>query len=363
MKDKILIVDDEDSLRMTLKLRLEGADFEVSTAKDGEEALTKLKEAPVDLVLLDINMPNMDGIETLGHITEDFPSIEIIMLTGFADFSTAIECLKKGAKDYLVKPIEMTELITRVKSTLRAKTSERAFRELQQRYMSTFFHDLLGPLATVDSTLEHLLEGRSGNVSKEQAVLLRYAAELTDKMSERVKGMIDLSQFEAGLVGLEKKPLDAAIFTDMMCARYEILAKAKEIKIVKKVEKNLPTVNFDFDKLAQVINNVLDNAIKYSLREGTITIAVSKTTKEELGRKKHYIQFSIKDNGVGIRPDEIPLVFNKYKEQLATKPSDLKTTVLGLAISKHIVEAHGGSIWVDSEVGKGSTFSFTLPVN
>ena len=204
MKDKILIVDDEDSLRMTLKLRLQSAEFDVSTAKDGEEALAMLKDATVDLVLLDINMPNMDGIETLGHITEDYPSIEIIMLTGFADFSTAIECLKKGAKDYLVKPIEMTELITRVKSTLRAKTSERAYRDLQQRFMSTFFHDLLGPLSTVDSTIEHLLEGRSGNVSKEQAVLLRYAAELTDKMSERVKGMIDLSQFEAGLVSLKR---------------------------------------------------------------------------------------------------------------------------------------------------------------
>jgi signal transduction histidine kinase len=363
MKDKILVVDDEDSLRMTLKLRLQEADFDVRVAKDGEVALEALKEAPADLVLLDINMPNMDGIETLGHITDDYPSTEIIMLTGFADFSTAIECLKKGAKDYLVKPIEMTELITRVKSTLRAKTSERAYRELQQRYMSTFFHDLLGPLTTVDSTIEHLIEGSSGHISKEQGVLLRYAGELTDKMSQRVKEMIDLSQFEAGLVSLERKPLDIAVFADMMCARYEILAKSKDIKLTKKIDKNLPAIRFDFDKLAQVINNILDNAIKYSLRDGTIAITVSKTTREEMGKKKPYVMFAIKDNGVGIRPDELPLVFNKYKEQLTSKPSDLKTTVLGLAISKHIVEAHGGSIWVDSEVGKGSTFSFTLPVD
>ncbi len=363
MKDRILVVDDEDSLRLTLKLRLQGADFDVRVAKDGEEALEALKQAPVDLVLLDINMPNMDGIETLGHITEDYPSTEIIMLTGFADFSTAIECLKKGAKDYLVKPIEMTELVTRVKSTLRAKTSERAYHELQQRYMSTFFHDLLGPLTTVNSTVEHLVEGKSGHVSKEQAVLLRYAGELTEKMTQRVKEMIDLSQFEAGLVTLERKPLDIAIFTEMMCARYEILAKSKEIKIIKKIDKNLPTLDFDFDKLAQVINNILDNAIKYSLREGTIAITVSKITREELGKKRQYILFAIKDNGVGIRSDELPLVFNKYKEQLTAKPSDLKTTVLGLAISKHIVEAHGGTIWAESEVSKGSTFSFTLPIN
>ncbi|HTX19629.1 MAG TPA: response regulator [Bacteroidota bacterium] len=363
MKDKILIVDDEDSLRLTLKLRLQGADFDVSVASNGEAALEALKEFPADLVLLDINMPVMDGIETLGYITREYPNIEIIMLTGFADFSTAIECLKKGAKDYLVKPIEMTELITRVKSTLRAKTSERAYRELQQRYMSTFFHDLLGPLTTVDSTIEHLIEGKSGHVSKEQAVLLRYAGELTDKMSQRVKEMIDLSQFEAGMVKLERKPLDVGIFVEMMCARYEILAKAKEIKLVKKIEKGLPTVTFDFDKLAQVMNNILDNAIKYSLRDGTVTITVARTTREELGKKNPYILFAVKDNGVGIRADEVPLVFNKYKEQLTTKPTDLKKTVLGLAISKHIVEAHGGTIWVDSEVGKGSTFSFTLPID
>ncbi|MGA7161460.1 MAG: response regulator [Bacteroidota bacterium] len=363
MKDKILVVDDEDSLRMTLKLRLQAAGFEVQMAQDGEEALAVLKKAPVDLVLLDINMPRMDGIETLGHVTKDYPWTEIIMLTGFADFSTAIECLKKGAKDYLVKPIEMTELITRVRSTLRAKTSERAYRDLQQRYMSTFFHDLLGPLTTVDSTIGHLIEGKSGSVTKEQALLLRYAGELTEKMTQRVKEMIDLSQFEAGLVAIDRKPLDMPIFAEMMCARYEILAKSKEIKLVKKIDKDLPTVSFDFDKIAQVFNNIFDNALKYSLRDGSIFVTVSKKVEEELGQKKEYVVFSVKDNGIGIRPDELPLVFNKYKEQLTSKPADLKTTVLGLAISRHIVEAHGGKIWVDSEVGKGSTFSFSLPTN
>ncbi len=163
MKDKILVVDDEDSLRMTLKLRLQAADFDVQVAQDGEEALEVLKKGSIDLVLLDINMPKMDGIETLGNVARDYPWTEIIMLTGFADFSTAIECLKKGAKDYLVKPIEMTELITRVRATLRAKTSERAFKELQQRYMSTFFHDLLGPLTTVDSTVRASYRRKIGN--------------------------------------------------------------------------------------------------------------------------------------------------------------------------------------------------------
>jgi signal transduction histidine kinase len=362
MKDKILIVDDEDSLRMTLKMRLQSSNLDVEVAADGEEALDVMKEFVADLVLLDINMPKMDGIETLGHLAELYPTTEVIMLTGFADFSTAIECLKKGAKDYLVKPIEVTELITRVKSTLRAKNSERAFQQLQQQYMSTFFHDMLGPITTVDSTIEHVIEGKSGSVSNDQAVLLRYAGELSDKMVTRIKDMIDLSQFEAGLVRLECKPLDIGIFAEMMCIRYEILAKSKGIKLVKKFEKDLPAVNFDFDKIAQVVNNILDNAIKYSQRDGTISITVSKKDQEEVKRKKEYVMFAIKDSGVGIPAEELPLVFNKYKEQLTPKPSHLKTTVLSLAISKYIVEAHGGKIWVESEIAKGSTFSFTLPV-
>ncbi len=369
MSEKILVVDDEDSLRLPLKLRLRDAGFEVAVAANGEEALGILKSADIDLVLLDINMPVMDGIETLRHIGELHSAADVIMLTGFADFGTAIDCLKMGAKDYLVKPIEAAELITRVKAILRARTSERKLHELQQEYMSTYFHELLGPLATVDSTFEHVLEGRSGKISKEQAVLLRYAAELTDKIMKNLNDMIDLSQFEAGIVRLNRKPVDVRALTEMVCVRYEIIAKPKGLNVKHSIEKNLPMIECDFDKIAQVLNNILDNAVKYSLSEGTISVAVSKTSTDEPSDKKlkmapeatQHILFSVKDNGIGISAQELPNVFNKYKEQLASKPPDMKKAVLGLAISKHIVEAHGGTIWAESEIGKGSTFSFTLP--
>ena len=99
MNQTILIVDDEESLRLTLRLRLAAQGFTILLAEDGEAALEQLKTSTVDLVLLDINMPRMDGIEALGHITTMYPNVEVVMLTGFADFTTAIDCLKKGAKD------------------------------------------------------------------------------------------------------------------------------------------------------------------------------------------------------------------------------------------------------------------------
>lgn len=305
-------------------------------------------------------MPRMGGVETLGHIGKMYPQTEVMMLTGFADFSTAVECLKKGAKDYLVKPIEAIELITRLQGAMRARVSEHAFQALQQEYMSTFLHDLLGPVAAVDSTLDHILDGKSGDISKDHDVLLQYAEKLSAGLVKRIKGMIDLSLFESGNVKLDLKPVDVATLTGTVCVRYDILGRSKEIKLQKSFDKTLPPITCDFDKIDQVLSNFLDNAIKYSPSGGgAVSVLVTRAPKSDQGE---YVLFSVKDNGMGIPDEELPIVFSKFKEQLSRKSPDARTVVLSLAISKHIVEAHGGKIWAESEVGKGSRFCFTLPL-
>ncbi len=154
MNEKILVVDDEESLRLSMKFKLKAAGFDVDVAEDGEVALEKLKAQTYDVVLLDINMPRMSGIEALGSIRQRHPQTEAIMLTGFADFTTAIECLKTGARDYLVKPIDTTELVTRLRSLLRSRSSEKALREVQQQYTSVFLHDMLEPLTKVQELID-----------------------------------------------------------------------------------------------------------------------------------------------------------------------------------------------------------------
>jgi YesN/AraC family two-component response regulator len=125
MQSSILVVDDEDSLRLGMKARLESQGFTVDTAANGEEAMGKIQEQNYDLVLLDINMPFVNGIQVLEFITAEHRDTDVIMLTGFSDFSLAMECLKKGAKDYLVKPIDTSELVARLKSFLRALRKKR----------------------------------------------------------------------------------------------------------------------------------------------------------------------------------------------------------------------------------------------
>lgn len=362
MKAKILVVDDEETLRLTFRTRLKGEGFDVQVATDGLDALEKMKKETFDLVLLDIKMPRMDGIQTLDYIVKSYPETEVVMLTGFADFTTAIDCLKKGARDYLVKPVDSTELISRLRALLRAHASEKAYKQLQVQYMSTFLHDLLGPLTTIDSTFDYFMKGKAGSVTKDQQILLQYGGELAGKITKRVKDMIDLSQFEAGVVTLEKSPVDIAAFCETICIRYNILARAKGLELERSIDKTLPPISCDFDKVAQVFNSLLDNAIRYTMN-GKITVTVKKAPKELVDHTTDAVLFSIKDTGVGIPANEIPLVFNKYKEQLTQKPSEMRKTVLSLAVAKHIVDAHGGKIWVESEVGSGSTFSFILPLH
>lgn len=362
MNNTILIVDDEESLRLTLRLRLSAQGFNVLVAEDGEKALEQLHSNRIDLVLLDINMPNMDGIEALGHITQMFPDVDVMMLTGFADFTTAIDCLKKGAKDYLVKPIEVTELITRVRATLRARSSEKALREVQTAFMSTFLHDMLNPLKTIGSTVEQVREGSIGSLSEEQAVLMAYVGDLSDRLLHRVKNAIDLTLFEEGKINLEKNPLDLEMFLHTVCLRYEIMAKKQKINFHKKIQKNLPTISLDFDRIDTVVNCLLDNALKFTSENGDITIGV-KTAKITVAEKSiDGIELFVSDTGTGISSDDLTTLFSKYKQNIAKPAPDQKITAFSLAIVKHIVEAHGGSITVTSEMGKGTTFTVSLPI-
>jgi DNA-binding response OmpR family regulator len=222
MNDKILVVDDEESLRLTMKLKLKAAGFDVDVAEDGEAAIEKLKAQKFDAVLLDINMPRMSGIEALGIIRQQFPQTETIMLTGFADFSTAIECLKNGARDYLVKPIDTTELITRLKSLLRSKSSEQALLEVQRQYMSIFFNDMMGPLNEIVASLEKAVKLKSKSDASQREKLIQAAHSQCEKMVKEIQMLLNFSRDE-----IEKKSSEGAtINTTELAERLKALRES-----------------------------------------------------------------------------------------------------------------------------------------
>ncbi|HTY37143.1 MAG TPA: response regulator [Bacteroidota bacterium] len=215
MNERILVVDDEESLRLSLKFKLKSAGFDVDTAIDGEEALEKLKTKPAEVVLLDINMPRMSGIEALTIIRQTYPQTEAIMLTGFADFSTAIECLKIGAKDYLVKPVDTTELITRLRSLVRSRSTELALEEVQHEYHAFLTEDLAEPLQKVETFLEQALK-LPGDSEKERKKALTGAMDLIGKTRARIEQVAGIAAQASSGGSSEGEGMTPAQFMDKM---------------------------------------------------------------------------------------------------------------------------------------------------
>jgi DNA-binding response OmpR family regulator len=216
MNERILVVDDEESLRLSLKFKLKSAGFDVDVATDGEDAVEKLKTKQADVVLLDINMPRMSGIEALNYIRQTYPKTEVIMLTGFADFSTAIECLKMGARDYLVKPVDTTELVTRVRSLMRSRSSERALQQVQEKYSSVVVNDLIAPLHKIQGMLDQATKLTSDGDAKERKKLLTNARELTGKMEQKLQQLMELTKEAAKSVVAAESEIDPIALAEQL---------------------------------------------------------------------------------------------------------------------------------------------------
>jgi DNA-binding response OmpR family regulator len=347
MKEKILLVDDEDSLRLTLRLRLNDAGFDVRDAADGEQAIAVLEAEPVDLVLLDINMPRMDGIETLGLIMQAHPTIDVIMLTGFADFSTAIDCLKKGAKDYLVKPIEVTELITRVRSILRAKNAERSLGVLQRRHNSAVLFDVLPGLFSLQSIIDSLAQTK---LSRDQEVLLQQAHTEAVRLLDRTSTLVQCDEADTIAVDPVKADTDFAAFIHLLGDRYERAAAARGIQFQKKIATGLAHLPVDKVKIGYAFDILIGGALRLVDKKKKIQFSAAMQDGEVLMELRIPFVLGGKD------PDAL---FPIFAEEAATAGSKRKD--LGFVIVKRIAEEHGGRIWIDTSTAGEVLVSMSLP--
>ncbi|MEX2117196.1 MAG: response regulator [Bacteroidota bacterium] len=277
MVGRVLIVDDEDTLRLTIKTRLAAAGFETNGAVDGEDALEKLKQSAFDVVLLDINMPRMDGITALGLISEMYPKTDVIMLTGFADFTTAIECLKKGAKDYLVKPIDTTELITRMKSLLRARNSETALGDLKRVLSSFLLDEVLGSILLANGLVHALKGDKSGKLSKDQSQLLGSLEEGIQGLVARSKEMIDPTQLSGKSAPLPAKAVLLSNVLGNAIKPLEVAAKLGGVPLNFDGNAKGQKIEGDAASLERAFRHIVGAALQLSGKGTTIDIKESKS--------------------------------------------------------------------------------------
>jgi two-component system, sensor histidine kinase and response regulator len=362
----ILVVDDtEDNLDL-LEFALKRKPVHMLRASSGKECLQLAAQYHPDVILLDIQMPEMDGFETLKRLRASKKSadIPVIFLTARRKDASSIEQgLLLGAEEYLTKPIDTDELIVRTRSLVRLKKMEVELERTKADFMAMLIHDMRSPIGGISSILELLEEPliRGEVVQDVHKELLTSAEDATRRLLHLINDMLDLSKFEAGKMNLNREYIHIGKIADKIMKQMHPQFKQKGIHTKLVMEDNLPLISADSNKISQVFANILSNALKFTLSDGTVQIVMGKM--QESTSAGECVWTAISNTGIGIIPDELPTIFERYKQGIASEIVQAKGTGLGLAICKLIVEAHGGSITAESEPGKLTVFRFTLPVN
>ncbi len=343
MVGRVLIVDDEDTLRLTIKTRLASAGFETDAAVDGEDAIEKLKQSSFDVVLLDINMPRMDGIAALGIISQAYPTTDVIMLTGFADFTTAIECLKKGAKDYLVKPIDTTELITRMRSLLRARHSEAALGSLKKAQSSFLLDEVLGNILVANDLVVAAKADKGGKLSKDQSALLGLLEKSLGEVVSRAKEVVDPTQLGGRTAAHSPKPVQLSKAVGGAVNSMEKLAESEGIKIIFKEDTKGQKVEGEAAGLERAFRHSIAALLRVSAKGATLTIEESKSGTHAA------VTLTASKGAEGARKAIDQAM--KQSDALGQSAGSLEDAAVLLLAARQIVEGHQGTMKVQQAKG------------
>lgn len=227
--------------------------------------------------------------------------------------------------------------------------------ELKNRFLGMAAHDLRGPIAYVVMAAETILDDSFGPLTDEQARLLKAMVASAQGMQNLVNDLLDVSAIEAGSVTLKPRSADPAAFLRDCLKEHQFAAAKKGIALAEDLPVSLPAaLTFDPERLRQVVDNLISNALKFSPQKSRVTLSAS--------NQADAITVAVSDQGPGLLPEEAPKLFEPFSKGASRPTGGEKSTGLGLAIAKRLVEAHGGKIWAKSELGKGSTFLFTIPI-
>jgi signal transduction histidine kinase len=239
---------------------------------------------------------------------------------------------------------------------LRDVTREREIDQMKDEFISLVSHELRTPLAAMKAATENLLDGIVGEISSGQKDYLLIVQRNIDRLGRLISDLLDISRIEAGRLQLNKRPTDLISLIREVLQFLQQAAAEKKITLLSRLPETLPVVNIDPDKIMQVLINLIGNALKFSPLGAEVIICAKVCGNQE-------ILIEVKDTGPGISCQDLKKIFNKFYQASASQGQRSKGTGLGLAICKGIVEKHKGRIWVESELGKGSKFTFSLPLH
>jgi signal transduction histidine kinase len=357
MSSKILIVDDVTKNIQLVANYLKQSGYEIYYALNGPMALEQIKNHTLDLILLDIMMPEMDGFEVCKKLKEDsqFADIPVMFLTAKTDIESIKRGFDVGGVDYITKPFDRSELLARVRTHLDLKHQKAeltALNATKDKFFSIIAHDLKSPFNHLLGLSEIIQQMAMRSEEEEIHKMANMINDSAKKGRDLLENLLHWSRAQTGSITFEPNIIDLReVCADIIQFSGQI-AKEKSIDIENKV-KAKTFCEVDTNMLQTVVRNLLNNAIKFTQVGGKVTISARKLND--------MIEVTVKDNGIGIADEHLERLFKIEENPSTIGTREEKGSGLGLILCKEFIERHKGKIWAESTLGDGSEFKFTVP--
>jgi two-component system, sensor histidine kinase and response regulator len=371
-RDRIVVIDDDYAMRLSCRKILVKAGFEVKVFEDGTQGLIGISDSKPALVVVDLKMPGLSGMDVIRRVREIDPEIVLVVITGYATIGTAVEAMKSGAYDFLPKPFMPDELRLIVARGLERRHLHRKSHQLEmerelmkRRFISFMTHQLKSPLAAIHQYLDVLKRlGDTPDVAEKREEWLERCLERTSQLRQLIDDWLLLAKSEGSSLVAKRERVDLRPILQGLVASYEERARQAEVELVVDLDGEECVVVGDRNCLTVLFDNLITNAVAYNRAGGEVRVTPRRVPGE--------VVVDVRDTGPGIPPEAVGLLFEEFfRVPVMAKgggdgdnENDRRSwrgTGLGLPICKRIATELGGGIEVESEVDVGSTFRVHLP--
>ena len=370
---RVMVVDDDSTLRSLVRARLKKFGFEVIEAGNGKSAVDCFVRVDPDIVLMDANMPGMDGFEAT-RVLKDMTigkHTPILMVSGLEDDVSVDKAFGAGATEYITKPICWPLLLHRLQNIcaalqaeanlIRAKQAADEANRSKTEFLANMSHELRTPMHAILS-FASMGNEKVGQAPDEK--LQRYFSRIEEsgkRLLFMLNDLLDLSKLEAGKMSFLIDHGDLANIVDKVVSEFQALLKQNELQLRIEPATVSTKACFDADRMFQVVSNLVSNAVKFSPGNSVISVIYNDDTLLlEDGREVDALRLSVSDQGIGIPQHELESVFDKFVQSSETN-TGAGGTGLGLAICKQIIEHHGGRIYAENNNDSGTSIHLVLP--
>ena len=376
----VLLIDDDPASTHLCSRFLErdsSKKYQLVTCESAAEGVRECVAGSFDIVLIDYYLPGSSAVQVLGKIHERLGenAPPAIVLTAGNSVQAATNAMRAGASDFIAKSALSPESLARsIENAVEKSQLERTARhrnekiremngmlvrkgEELQRFYQSVSHEVKTPLAAAREFIALTLDGVAGPINEKQTEFLTYAIDSCDQITAHFNDLLEMTRLDTGKVTLDLEwgSLDSVVARCLASASAAV--EARQLYVQTKKPDSIPELRFDVNRVIQVLANLLNNAVKFSPPKGKIVLTVAETDD------KRRVRISVADEGCGIHENELPQVFERlYQAQVEGEQQMEAGLGLGLSIAREIVLLHGGTIWAESFLGRGSTFYFELPV-